>query len=135
MRWVQLPKSTYNYKPSSKKRGIPPSSVTRKKDGSQVNNTVVVDEIKTILCQEFVCYGYQNVTVVLRNQGYVINPKKVYRLMDESHLLLGKVIKTQGKREWVKYRKIQAQRPMEYLCWDIKYLWVQAKGAIIICFH
>ena len=47
--------------------------------------------------------------------------------MDENHLLLGKVIRTQGKREWVKYRKITGIRPMEYLCWDIKYIWVSGE--------
>src|SRR5664280_2099090 len=45
--------------------------------------------------------------------------------MDENQLLLGKVIKTHGKREFVQFRKITAIRPMEYLCWDIKYIWVR----------
>lgn len=41
--------------------------------------------------------------------------------MDENHLLLGKVIKCSGKREFVKFRKIKADYPMQYLCLDIKY--------------
>ncbi len=53
--------------------------------------------------------------------------KKVYRLMDENNLLLGKVIKTSGKREFVKHRKIEATKPMEHLCLDIKYVWVQGE--------
>jgi putative transposase len=98
--------------------------MTHKRDGTDVSNTEVVDEIKRIVSGEFVCYGYQNVTVDLKALDYIINHKKVYRLMDENQLLLGKVIKTTGKREFVQFRKITAVRPMEYLCWDIKYIWV-----------
>ena len=48
--------------------------------------------------------------------------------MDETRLLCGTRIKTQGKRQWVKYRRIQASRPMEYLCLDIKYVWVHGEN-------
>jgi len=123
-RWSMLPRSNYYYMPSDGKRGFKPSIITLKSDGSKVSNTAVVEEIKSILSGEFVCYGYQKVTVQLKNMQYVINHKKVYRLMDENNLLLGKVIKTNGKREWVKHRKIEAAKPMEYLCLDIKYLWI-----------
>jgi putative transposase len=47
--------------------------------------------------------------------------------MDENQLLLGKVIKTDARREFVQFRKIIANRPMEYLCWDIKYIWVKGE--------
>lgn len=127
VKWVDFPRSSYYYKPSHNRKGIPPSITTSKQDGSVVSNLEVVDEIKKILSPEFVCYGYQNVTVALKNLEYIINHKKVYRLMDENQLLLGKVIKTHGKREWVKFRKIAATRPMEYLCWDIKYIWVKGE--------
>jgi putative transposase len=48
--------------------------------------------------------------------------------MDFHKLLLGKVIRTSGKRNWVQYRKILANKPLEYLCLDIKYVWVQGEG-------
>lgn len=126
-RWTLLPRSNYYYHPSEGKKGFCASATTLKKDGSRVSNTLVAEEIKSILGGEFVCYGYQKVTVELKNLHYIINHKKVYRLMDENNLLLGKVIKTHGKRQWVKYRKIEATRPMEYLCLDIKYLWVEGE--------
>jgi transposase InsO family protein len=44
--------------------------------------------------------------------------------MDENNLLLGKVIRSNGKRTFVQHRKIEAQYPLEYLCLDIKYVWV-----------
>lgn len=126
-KWTLLPRSTYYYHPSDGKRGFTPSTVTQKRDGTYVSNQTVVEEIKNILGGEFVCYGYQKVTVELKKNDFVINHKKVYRLMDENNLLLGKVIRTSGKRQWVKHRKITASKPMEYLCLDIKYLWVQGE--------
>lgn len=122
--WVDLPKSSFYYKPSDGKRGAKPSVFTIKQDGRSVENIVVIEEIKEILSQEFCCYGYHNVTAELRDKDYVINDKKVYRLMDEHNLLLGKVIRSSGKRQFVRHRKIEATRPMEYLCLDIKYVWV-----------
>jgi len=126
-RWVNFPKSNYYYKPSNNRKGIAPSTTTSKQDGTIVSNEEVIDDIKKILSGEFVCYGYQNVTTVLKAMEYIINHKKVYRLMDESKLLLGKVISTHGKRDFVKFRKIAASRPMEYLCLDIKYVWVRGE--------
>ncbi len=125
--WMDLPRSSYYYKPSGERRGVKPSTVTFKVDGSLMPNAEVVDKIKTILSGEFVCYGYKKVTMQLKQDDFIINHKKVYRMMDESSLLLGKSIKTNGKRQWVKQRRIQATKPMEYLCLDIKYLWIHGE--------
>jgi putative transposase len=125
--WTLYPHSSYCYKPRAGEKGIKPSLVTKKTDGSTVANDKLVDDIRTILSSDFVCYGYHKITFALRQMNYVINPKKVYRLMDQNHLLLGKIIKTQGKRQWVKHRRITALKPMEYLCLDIKYLWVEGE--------
>lgn len=124
--WIDMPGSVYYYKNRNGKRGAKPSTHTFKLDGSMVENQVVIEGIKDILSQEFCCYGYENVTEELRKQEYYINEKKVYRLMNEQNLLLGKVIRTSGKRKFVQHRKIQASYPMEYLCLDIKYVYVHA---------
>lgn len=126
-RWVNFPRSCYYYKPGKNRRGILPSTTTGKQDGTQVSNLQVVEEIKKIVSAEFVCYGYQNVREALKKCGFIINHKKVYRLMNENQLLLGKMIRTNGKRKWVKFRKITSTYPMEYLCWDIKYIWVKSE--------
>jgi len=125
--WTQLPKSLYYYRPSHGVKGIRPTTHTLKTDGSRVENQAVIEDIKGILSDDFVCYGYRKVTISLQEKEYLINRKKVYRLMNESNLLLGKVIKTQGKRQWVQHRKITAQKPMEYICLDIKYVWVEGE--------
>jgi len=105
-----------------------PSTHTIKGD-TRVPNQDIVDEINKYLnTYEYCSYGYRNFTLVLRDLGYTINNKKTYRIMKEKRLLLGKVIKTQGKREWVKFRRIKATKPMEYICLDLKYVWVEGEN-------
>ena len=125
--WAKLPSSVYYYKHKDGKPGLKPSFHTWMQDGSMVDNQVVIDQIKEILSQEFCCYGYENIAVELRKLDYWINKKKVYRLMDEHKLLLGKVIRTSGKRKFVQHRKIQSSYPMEFLCLDIKYVYVHGE--------
>jgi len=125
--WVGLSPSVYYYKPGMGKRGAKPSTHTRRLDGNTVPNEDVLADIRAALNREFCCYGYHNITDDLRDLNYVINHKKVYRLMDENNLLLGKVIRTNGKREFVRFRKISASYPMEYICLDIKYVWIEGE--------
>lgn len=124
---LKFPRSSYYYKPHPGPRGIKPSTTTLCK-GEAVSNEVVVEKIRSILSGPYTAYGYHQTTDELREWGYTINDKKVYRLMDENHLLLGKKIKTKGKREFVKFRRIEVKRPLEHLCLDIKYIWVQGEG-------
>ena len=104
-----------------------PSKYTVIEDGI-VDNSLVVDQIRAVLVMEFCIYGYRMMTKELKGLGYAINHKKVYRLMSESKLLSGKMIRARGKREWVKFRRIKANKPMQYLCLDIKYVWVHGES-------
>jgi len=126
-KWAEVPKSSFYYRSHPGPRGMKPSTHTFK-NSEKVPNEDVVEEIRSILGQDYCVYGYQMTTTELRGRGFVINEKKVYRLMDENKLLWGKVIRTKGKREWVKFRRIEAQRPMQYLCLDIKYVWVRGEN-------
>jgi transposase InsO family protein len=126
-RWVQLPRSTFYYKAHPGERGKKPSTHTWY-NGSLVANEDVVERIRELVSGPYNAYGYQSIHDDLRALGYLINHKKTYRLMDLHKLLLGKVIRTSGKRNWVQYRKILAEKPLEYLCLDIKYIWVQGEG-------
>lgn len=126
-KWACVAKSSFHYKPHPGPRGMKASTHTLW-NGGRVVNGQVVEQIRLILGQEYCVYGYQMMTIELRSLGYLINAKKVYRLMDEHRLLNGKVIRTQGKRRWVKYRRIKANRPMEYLCLDIKHVWVHGEN-------
>jgi len=89
-----------------------------------VENELVVKIIKEVLVQDFVRFGYKTVTMGLKQLGMSINKKKVYRLMKENNLLLGTGIRAKGKRNFVRFRVVFPTRPMEYLCMDIKYVYI-----------
>lgn len=49
--------------------------------------------------------------------------------MKEKHLLFGSRIRVHGERRcFVRFRKIVAQRPLQYLCMDIKYVHLHGEG-------
>ena len=126
--WVNLSRRTYYYRPHPGPRGMKPSTHTLYQ-GVMVPNNQVIDSIRVYLNSEpYSAYGYDMITDELRLLGYWINKKKTYRLMDENNLLMGKIIQCKGQRQWVKYRRIQATKPLEYLCLDIKYVWVHGDG-------
>lgn len=122
-----VPRSSYYYKPKekAKKKGLQKSTHTRTEGGQFVSNEQVVEEITDLLSEEFVDYGYLKVTHWLRRRKhYIINPKKVYRLMTEAGLLNKFKPKKKGKRNWVKELLPPAEVPFDYLEFDIKYIYV-----------
>ena len=125
-KWAEVATSSYHYKKHPGPRGIKASTHTPIGDGV-VSNEQVVDQIRAVLVMDYCVYGYQVMTKELQSMEYVINKKKVYRLMKQNNLLCGSKIKVHGKRVFVKFRRINAQMPMEYLCLDIKYVWVQGE--------
>lgn len=129
LRWSELPSSSFYYKPAGGKRGMKPSTHTVNSDGELFENIVVVKQIEAILHQEFCCYGYQVITLELHEMGWIINHKKVYRLMDEHRLLFNSRIRViAAKRNFIRFRKIVAEKPLEYLSMDIKYIHIHGKG-------
>jgi len=128
LRWSNAAKSSYYYHCKTGKRGRKPSTHTRLHDGDSISNVSVVIAIRFILAEEFVCFGYDKITDDLRSNGFIINRKKIYRLMKEQRLLCGRVIRAKGdRRQFVQWRVQQAERPMEQLCMDIKYVHVQGQ--------
>lgn len=125
--WLNLSSSSYYHKTKNGKRGRKPTTHTLYK-GEWVENGRVIEAIKKIIMQPYCAYGYRNVNDVLKENGFMINHKKSYRIMGEGNLLLGKVIRCNGKRQWVQMRKVNATKPMEWLCLDIKYVWVHGEG-------
>jgi transposase InsO family protein len=89
----------------------------------------VVKDIEKTLHQEFCCYGYRNMTGELKDLGWIINHKKVYRLMKEHKLLYGGRIRPEPfKRNFIRFRTPVADRPLQYLSMDIKYVHVHGAG-------
>jgi putative transposase len=124
--WLDLPSSVFYYRHKDGKPGIKPSTQTRW--GTQlIKNEWVVEIIRYVLSQEFVRFGYKTITKGLQQLGMTINKKKVYRLMKENKLLLGTEIRVPGKRNFIRFRVVYPTRPMEYLCMDIKYVYIPAE--------
>lgn len=128
---VDIPRSSYYYKPKENplKKGIAKSTHTKTTDGKLVSNAEVIKEIEELLGEEFVDYGYLKVTHWLRQEKkYIINPKKVYRLMSE-HRLLNKVEpRKKGQRNWVKELLPPTKDAFDYLEFDIKYFYVAGEN-------
>jgi transposase InsO family protein len=100
-----------------------------KETGELFENSIVIQSIEIVLRQEFCCYGYHNMTAELREGGWIINHKKVYRLMKESRLLYGQKLKAlPQERAFIRYRTLTPERPLQYLSMDIKFVYVQGTG-------
>ena len=127
---VGLPASSYYYQPKAGRKGQLPSRVTFHRQQGWVSNQAVMEQIEVILSEPFQDYwGYHNVTAELRDQGYWINPKKVYRLMKQNRLLRPSMrLRPKVKRKYVRFRKIKTVRPLEYVEMDIKCVWVPDRG-------
>ncbi len=101
-----ISQSSFYYKPKigAKKIGRVFSKTTQKTTGGYDDNELVIEHIKTLLAELFVDYGYLKVTFFLRDEkNYIINPKKVYRLMKANDLLCTeKGSREFPKRQWVK---------------------------------
>jgi len=117
-------RSSYYYKPTGNKPGKRPSTITLKKNGDKVDNDKVVSDIKNIIKPDFIDYGYDKVTAQLKKMSYIINRKKVYRLMKENHLLNPKKMSRKLSKNYVKFSQPYPSQPFEVLEIDIKYIYI-----------
>ena len=119
----------YQHRRTGKKAGRACSAVTYQTNGACVPDRAVVEDIKNLLGEEFVDYGYLRTTVCLRDEmDYLINPKKVYRLMKENNLLyVHRGVANRNKRQWVKDLVPDPEQEFTYLEFDIKYIYIQGK--------
>lgn len=119
---TQVTRHQYYYQPYAGKRGRKPSKTTEK-HGNQVDNECVTTDMKANHQDPDLRYGYQCMSKYLQMIGYKINHKKVYRLMKHAGLLRQKKISTKTKN-YVKYRVVVPQRPLQVVEMDIKMVWV-----------
>ena len=94
--WSGVPRRSFYYKQGDGQLDRKPSMATVTQEGELVDNTLVVKDVEMILQQEFSCYGYKNLWVELKDKGYIINHKKVYRLMTLHDLLFNRSIGSTG---------------------------------------
>lgn len=129
LKWCSVGRSSFYYRCRTGKQGRKPSTHTLLRDGNIVSNTSVVIAVKFILGIEFVDYGYRKMSDGLRMEGFIINEKKVYRLMSENGLLYNSNISVKAEnRKFVQYYTQQAEAPMQELCMDIKYVHIHGSG-------
>lgn len=97
----EISRSFFYYKSQigAKKVGNVFYKTTQKSTGGYDDNELIIEHIKTLLAESFVDYGYLKVTYFLRDEKlYIINSKKVYRLMHTNSLLCSE----RGFREFTK---------------------------------
>lgn len=125
-KWVSMARSNYYYKVKPGKRGRKPTTCTLKKDNSVVTNTEVINTLVREVSEagKFNHYGYLLSTYELKDLGFIINHKKVYRLMKAGGLLPERFKTDRIERQWVKWRKITNAKPLDYICMDIKYVYI-----------
>ncbi len=123
----KISKYQYYNDRTGRKGGLPPSKTTLRIEQEnqlvEVSNVEVVEEMVRIKRNPETDYGYRAMTAALCLLGYIINHKKVYRLMGLYQLLLDRTTKV--KRRYVKYRRVSPCRPLQVLEMDIKFQWVQ----------
>lgn len=91
MQWVGLASSSYYYRPKGTRKGNRPSKYTLNELHGWVKEETVIESIKEVLSRPFIDCGYHIMTAYLQRDGYIINHKKVYRIMDQTNLLQQRV--------------------------------------------
>jgi len=120
---LQLQRSVVYYRNKDNKPGRKATPVTVFK-GEMVSEETVLATVKGLLDHEFLSYGYFKISKQLKIDGFEINKKKVYRIMKSYNLLKPQSIRTTGKRNFIKFRKPVAERPLTYFEMDIKYIYI-----------
>lgn len=127
---VGIVTSSYYRQPSFGKKGNHPTAATIHQKNGLVSQSVVVESIKDILKHEFIDCGYRLMTKYLNRDGYLINHKKLHRIMKEEGLLKleNRINRSGSGRKFVKFRKVYTSRPLQCLEMDIKMVWVPNVG-------
>ena len=84
---VGMVHSSYYRTPSFGDKGNKPSKLTYNESKGWVNQDAVLAAVKAILSHEFIDCGYRLMNSYLQKDGYLINHKKLYRIMKEAGLL------------------------------------------------
>lgn len=127
---VGMVESSYYRVPSGGEKGNKPSKQTFHNTKGFVSQDDVVASIKNILRHEFIDCGYRLMCSYLKKDGYLINHKKLYRIMKQANMLKleNRINRSGSGRKFVKFRKVITSRPMECLEMDIKMVWIPSVG-------
>jgi putative transposase len=93
-------------------------------DGEPKPNLEVLDQLSSeYIGQEFLDYGYRKLAMVARNEGIIVNHKKLYRLMQEAKMLKKRVARPVTQRILSPERKPRPKAPFECIEMDFKYIY------------
>lgn len=129
-------KSSYYYRSNGRPKGKKPSTQTMHCNGRSICNVRLVELIKELLAQEFIDYGYKRTAHHLKREGWIINIKKVYRLMRENGLLYPARKRSLKDKTYVEHTKPRPMYPFHIMEADIKYIWLswQRRHAYLVTF-
>lgn len=123
-----IKKSTYYYQPNGRPKGKRPSTHTLKHEGLVSNETVVENIIKFI-SPEYHDYGYKISCELLKREGYIINHKKVKRLMKDNNLLHPQTVKSEPlDKLFIRYTRPPLDGPFKTIEADIKYVYIHGEN-------
>lgn len=126
---VGIKKSAYYYRPNGRPKGKGVSTRTLRVSGEWIPDTDIVIEITKLLSPEYHDYGYKVVSVLIKRKGFIINHKKVRRIMKENHLLHPLVRKAKGwGKEFVKEPVPALVGPFITVEVDIKYVYIHQEN-------
>jgi putative transposase len=127
-----ITRNQYYHIPKTGKRGRKASTDTKTMQGELKTNEEVVNRIIKINDESLdINYGYQKMTSQLQFDGFIINHKKVERLM-RSQGLLQIIKKDSNNKTYVRFRKANSESELEILEIDIKYKKVTTGMAYIM---
>ncbi len=118
------------YQSKGKKPGRTPSQNTllwKAGEWWEVSNEEVVTDMHAANEEAEEAQGYQRMCAELQLRGYLINRKKVYRLMKEYNMLRPKR-KAGGQKQYVHYRIVMPEEPLQLIEMDIKQVWIEGKS-------
>ena len=126
---LKIPRSTHYYSPPSLqiRRGRKAYTITERITDSgiiSITNEQLLLDITDLMSKEFVCYGYKKVCKYLQRSGYIINRKKVFRLMKENNLL-NYTYNYRSPARTVVESIVSVQKPNEVWEIDIKYAYIE----------
>jgi transposase InsO family protein len=131
-----LPRSSYYYRSNGRPKGKKASTHTVHCNGMSITNERLVELIKELLAREFIDYGYKRTAHQLKRDGWVVNIKKVYRLMREHGLLYPARKRSLKDKNYAEHTKPRALYPFHIIEVDIKYIWLswQRRHAYLVTF-
>jgi len=142
LRDTGFPKSSYYYLNSKE------NNVSNKRRGRKSNNLIFNSKLKKlfsrkeflnqyimpILTSEFVSYGYQKLAKVLKNKGFLINKKRLYRILKEENLLNPKRIKT-SYASFLKASYFIPHKPNQLWEADYKCAYIRGENRMVRIFN